>query len=123
MMGELLTPPRPVVCYVVPPQIELMRDALLGQQRVGRASRRQRACRVRLPVTLTYREQDEQPAAQPVEMFTRQVGQVVDRIVEVRRVAALAPRVPTARVVVPALTDCDREQVGPLEREVQRVKS
>src|SRR5439155_7452989 len=85
VMGELLPPPRPVVGDVVPPQVQLVRDALLLQYGGRRASGRQRAGRVGLPVTLTHGEQDEQSAAQPVKMVAGQVGQVVGRVVEVRR--------------------------------------
>src|SRR5690606_33117741 len=32
VVGELAAPPRPVVGHVVPPHVELVRDALLGEQ-------------------------------------------------------------------------------------------
>ena len=62
-----------------------------------------------------------QPPAQPVEVVAVQVRDVVDRVVEVGGVAALAPGVPRRRVVVARQAEREREQVGALEREVQRV--
>ena len=60
--------------------------------------------------------------AQPVQVVAVEVLDVVGRVVEVRRVAALAPGVPLVRVVAAGLADRHREQVGPLEREVERVE-
>ena len=60
--------------------------------------------------------------AQPVEVVAVQVRDVVDRVVEVGRLAALAPAVPRRRVVVAGQADREREQVGALEREVDGVE-
>jgi hypothetical protein len=67
-------------------------------------------------------QQQAQPAAQPVQVLAVQMLDVVDRVVEVRLLAALAPAVPGRRVVVAGQADGQREDVGALEREVDRVK-
>ena len=100
-----------------------------GQGRSGSPSRQQpgeplravqRAGRVlHIPCPQTTLHAD--PAAQPVEVVAAEVGHVVDRVVEVRRRAALAPAVPAGRVVVARAADGEAEQVRPLEREVDRV--
>ena len=66
-------------------------------------------------------EQDAEAAAQPLEVVAAHVGDVVERVVEVGGLAALAPRVPGRRVVVARQAEREREQVGALEREVHRV--
>jgi hypothetical protein len=67
-------------------------------------------------------QQQADPVAQPAEVLSGQVPDVIHRVVEVRLFAALAPRVPRGRVVVAGEAQREREQVGPLEREVRRVK-
>src|SRR6185503_10996772 len=81
VMGDLPAPPGPVVRYVVPPEVEVMGDALRLEYGGGRASRRQRAGGVGLPVPLTDREHDEDPVAQPLQVVALEVGQVVGRVV------------------------------------------
>ena len=66
-------------------------------------------------------EQDAERLAQPVEVVAAHVRDVVERVVEVGGLAALAPRVPARRVVVARQAEREREQVGALEREVDRV--
>ncbi len=57
---------------------------------------------------------------QPLQVVAVQVRHVVHRVVEVERVAALPPADP-ADVVDARQADREREQVGPLQREVRRV--
>src|SRR3954470_13363036 len=80
----------------------------------------ERAGRV-LPLPLPADEQQADALAQPVEVLAAQVLEVVERVVEVGGLAALAPAVPRARVVVAREREREREQVGALEREVDRV--
>jgi hypothetical protein len=51
-----------------------------------------------------------------------EMGDIVDRAVEVQRLAPFAPRVPGRRVVVAGEAHSQREQVGPFEREVESVE-
>ena len=121
MVRELLAPPGPVVGDVVPPYVEVVGDALLAEQ-VGHPPRaRQRPGRVRLPCALPHGQYDVQPRPHPVEVVAVEVGHVVGRVGEVRRVPALAPAVPRRRVVVAGLADRDREQVGALQGDLERV--
>ena len=120
MMSELRTPRRPIVRDVVPPEVQLVADALLREQGGEALRALQRAGRV-LPLALPADEQQADAAAQPLEVVAAGVLEVVDRVVEVRRLAALAPRVPGGRVVVARQAEREREEVGALEREVDRV--
>ena len=107
---------------VVPPQVELVADALLGEQR-----RRGAWCDSSEPVVSSHWPWPQTSSrlsrdAQPVEVVAAEVRDVVDRVVEVGRLAALAPAVPGGRVVVARHADREREQVGALEREVDGVE-
>src|SRR5204863_8730447 len=75
-----------------------------------------------LPLALAAHQQDGQPRAQPVQVVAVQVRHVVDRVVEVDRVVALTPAVPGGHVVVAGEAQREGEEVGALEREVQRVE-
>ena len=83
--------------------------------------RRQRAGRV-LPHALPADEQDAQPRAQPVEVVAAHVGERVERVVEERRFAAVAPGVPGRRVVVAREAERERERVRAPQREVDGVE-
>src|SRR5262245_14526032 len=78
-------------------------------------------CGVRLPGSLPDDQQDGYPPLQPVKVVAAEVGHVVDRVVEIRRVAALPPSVPRRRVIVAGQPDCQGEHVGVLQGEVHRV--
>src|SRR5689334_2050981 len=93
VMGELGAPRRPVVRDVVTPQVELAADAPLAEQVGHLPGGVQRAGRV-LPLALAADQQHGQLPAQPVEVVAVQVGHVVDRVVEVGLLAALAPAAP-----------------------------
>src|SRR3954463_8630751 len=98
-MGELGPPGWPVVRDVMPPQVHFMLYPLAGQQRGEPLRAGQRAGGV-LPLALPADQQQADLAAQPVEMVTGQVDDVVQRVVEVRLVAAFAPAAPRGRIVV-----------------------
>src|SRR3954451_15547867 len=98
-MGELAVPAGPVVGHVVAPDVELAAQALGPEQAREPAAALQRAGGV-LPLPLADDEQQVDLRAQPVQVAALQAPDVVERVVEVRRVAALAPAVPGARVVV-----------------------
>src|SRR6516162_34239 len=107
--------------HVEAPQVELVPDALAGQQPGEPYGAGQRSSGV-LPLALAAYQQQADPAAQPVEVVTVQVTHVVQRVVEVRLGAALAPALPGRGVVVAGEAHRQREEVGPLEREVGRVE-
>src|SRR3954465_4871212 len=107
MVRNLLLPPVPVVCGVVAPDVQVVRDALLAEQAAHLPRGGQRAGRVGLPRTLADNEYDVEPLAQPVEVVAVQGGEVVGGVGEVRRLAALAPAAPCRRVVVAALAQRD----------------
>src|SRR5262245_26889605 len=111
VVGYLLAPPGPVVGDVVAPQVEFVGNALVAEDSGGRVGRGERACRVGLPGALADDEDDVDAVAQPLQVVSTGVLQVVDRVVEVCRVAAFAPAVPRRRVVVARLADRLREQV------------
>src|SRR4051812_7101965 len=121
MVRDLGAPRRPVVRHIVAPEVELVADVLVAQA-LGEAQRAlERSGRV-LPAALPAHEQETDARAQPVEVLAREVRDGVDRAVEVRLVAPLAPCVaPARRVVVPGQADGEWEQVGALEREVRGV--
>src|SRR3954468_6518409 len=98
MMGELGSPRRPIVCDVVPPQVQLVADALVAEH-AGEALRAlQRPGRV-LPLALAAHEERADAAAQRVEVVAARMLEVVERAVEVHGLSALAPAVPARRVV------------------------
>src|SRR4051812_38653635 len=119
MMRDLRAPRRPVVRHVVPPKVELVPEALLPEQGREPFRRLERARRV-LPLALAADEQQRDAGAEPLEMVAQQVLDVVDRVVEVRGVAALAPA-DDGDVVDAAHADRKWEQVGAFEREVRGV--
>src|SRR6202453_2345681 len=121
VMGELGAPGRPVVRRVVTPHVQLVLYPLAGQQRCEALGAGQRPGGV-LPLALTAHQQQADLAAQPLQVVTRQVADVVDRVVEVHLVALLAPGAPGRRVIVAGKAHGQREQVSPLEREVGRVE-
>src|SRR3954468_8498279 len=101
VMGDLRTPRRPVVRDVVAPQVELVTDLLVAET-LGETQRAvQRAGRV-LPLALPADEQEADARPQPVEVVAAEVRDVLDRAVEVRLVAAVAPGVAPVRRVVAA---------------------
>ena len=101
--------------HVVPPQVQLVPDALVGQQAGHPARVDGSAPVVSSHMPLPADQQQATPGAQPVEVVAVQVGHVVQRVVEVQGVAALAPAAPGGRVVVAGQADRQREQVGALE--------
>src|SRR5690349_15618727 len=99
MMSQLRAPRRPIVRDVVPPEIQLVPDALAGQQLRHPPRRVERTGRV-LPLALAADEQQGKARAQPLEMVAVQIADVRDGVVEVERVALLTPAAPGRRVVV-----------------------
>src|SRR6202044_1274608 len=99
VMGELGAPGRPVVRHVEAPQVELVPDSLPGEQPGELLGAWQRSGGV-FPPALAAHQQQADLAAQPVEVVPVQVADVVQRVVEVRLAAALAPAVPGRGVVV-----------------------
>ena len=97
VVRELAPPPRPVVGHVVSPHVQLVRDVLLGQQPGQRAGAGLGAGGV-LPHALPADQPQVHLPAQPVQVLAVQPGDVLDRGVEVERLAALAPAVPASRV-------------------------
>src|ERR1700722_15631779 len=93
VVGDLSAPRRPVVRYVVTPQVELVLDTLGRQQPGELPGAFQRAGGV-FPLTLAAHKQHAHVVTQPGEMFTVHVPHVVERIVEVRRAASLTPAMP-----------------------------
>ena len=68
---------------VVAPQVELVADPLLGEQRRrGACVDSSDAGRV-LPLALAADQQQAEPRAQPVEVVAAEVPDVVERVVEV----------------------------------------
>src|SRR5579862_7294945 len=121
MMRHLPPPRRPIVRDVVTPKVELVRDALLDEQRREALRRVERARRV-LPLALSADENQRGRAPEPVEVVPVEMGDVVHRVVEVDGVAALAATL-DAHVIDAAQADRDREQIGALEAEVRGVVS
>ena len=76
--------------HVVPPQVGLHAQPLLGEQAAERARALQGASGV-LPLPLPAHEQQRQPRPQPVEVLAVGRGQRPQRVVEVERGPALAP--------------------------------
>ena len=107
---------------VVAPQVQLVTDPLGGEHTGEPPGAVQRSGGV-LPLALTADQQQVQPAAQPVQVLTVHVRDVIHRVVEVRLITPLTPGMPGRGVVVTGKTHRAREQVGALEREVSRVKS
>src|SRR4029453_18871341 len=89
-MRQRGTPRPPVVGPLAAPDVELVADSLLAEEAREAARGVERAGRV-LPLALADREQQRDAAAQPLEVVAVQVAHVVHRVVEVRRLAALAP--------------------------------
>src|SRR6187200_1802676 len=89
MMRDLGTPRRPVVRRVVPPEVELVADPLLAEERREASRAVERAGRV-LPLPLPRDQEQVDVAAEPVEMVAAEVVDVIARVVEVDGVAALA---------------------------------
>src|SRR3954469_19868322 len=121
MVRDLRAPRRPVVRDVVAPEVELVADVLVAQAFGETQGAVEGAGRV-LPLPLTADEQQAHARAQPLEVVAVEVGDVVDRAVEVRFVAAVAPGVaPVGRVVAAREAQREREEVAALEREVRGV--
>ncbi len=99
-----------------------MPDALLGEQRVEPQRARQGAARALvLPHPLPADQQQADLAAQPVQVLAVHVRHVVHGVVEVERLAALAP--PEVRHVVDtAQAQRERKDLCPAEREVGGVE-
>src|SRR3954454_3090790 len=90
MMRDLRAPRRPVVRHVVSPEVELVAKALLAEQPRETLRRVEGAGRV-LPLALSAHEQEGRARAQPVDVLALEVLHVVQRVVEVDGVSALAP--------------------------------
>src|SRR5580693_2203406 len=90
VMGKLGAPGGPVVGHVEAPQVELVPDALAGKQLGEPSGAGQRSSGV-FPLSLAAHQQQADLGAQPVEVVTVSVAYVVQRAVEVRLAAALAP--------------------------------
>ena len=120
MVHELRAPGRPVVRHVVTPDVELVRDPLLPEERREGVRGVERARRV-LPHPLPDHERQPDAAPEPVEVVAVEVRDVVHRVVEVHGLAALAPA--GLRDVVDAReAERAREEVGAAEREVRGVE-
>src|SRR5438105_5573325 len=90
MMSDLCAPCRPVMRGVLAPHVELVPDALLGQLS-GEAMGLLEGAGGVLPGAAADHEQETGARAQPVEVVAAEPGDVVGGVVEVDRVAALAP--------------------------------
>src|SRR5205085_5947364 len=90
MMSDLCTPRGPVVRRVLAPDVELVPDALLGEERREVVRLLERPRRV-LPRTPADDEQQVDLRAQPVQMVAAETDDVIGWVVEVDGVAALAP--------------------------------
>src|SRR3954453_23735350 len=110
MMRDLRAPRRPVVRHVVSPEVELVANALLAEQPREPLRRLERAGRV-LPLALSAQEQEGRARAQPVEVVAVEMLHVVQWVVEVDGVAAVAPA-DYGDVVHAAHADREREEVG-----------
>src|SRR5918997_105900 len=111
MVRQLRAPGGPVVWNVVSPQVQLVADALLGEE-AGETPRALQRSRGVLPLSLPADDQDAEPAPQPLPVIALHVREIVHRAVEVRRVAALTPAVPRGRAVVARQAEREREQDG-----------
>src|SRR3954453_2936260 len=89
MMRDLAPPRGPVVRHVVSPEIHLVADPLLDEKRTETSCGVERAGRV-LPLALAAHEEERHLRAEPVEVVASEVRDVVNRVVEVNGVAALA---------------------------------
>src|SRR5205823_371775 len=120
MMSDLRTPRRPVVRRILAPDVELVPDALLGEERGEAVRLLERPGRV-LPRTPADDEQQADLRAQPVQMVAAETGDVVGRVVEVDGVAAFAPA--DGRDVVDVRqAEGQREEVAAAEGEVGGVE-
>ena len=119
-MSDLRSPRGPVVRRVLAPDVELVPDALLGEERGEAVRLLERPGRV-LPRTPADDEQQADLRAQPVQMVAAETGDVVGRVVEVDGVAAFAPA--DGRDVVDARqAEGQREEVAAAEGEVGGVE-
>ena len=75
---------------VVPPQVELVADSFLGEHPSESPGGLQRPGRV-LPLPLAADQEEAQLGPQPFEVVAVEVPDVVDRVVEVRLLAAMTP--------------------------------
>src|SRR5215210_9214337 len=119
MMRDLALPRRPVVRDVVAPEIELVANLLRRKQRRESLRRLERTRRV-LPLALSAYEEQRHLGAEPAKVVPVEMLDVVDGVVEVNGVSALAPA-DDRHVVDAAHADREREQVGALEGEVRSV--
>jgi len=106
--------------HVVAPQVVHAGDALAGEQRRRTASC-SAASRWCPPTGLAAYQQQADAAAAAVRDGRRSGADIVEGIVKSPR-CALAPPVPRCGVVVAGEAHRQREQVGPLEREVGRME-
>src|SRR6476660_3974498 len=90
MVSDLPLPCGPVVRRVLAPDVQLVWNPLAREQRREPLGRLERAGRV-LPRAAPDDADEVDPRLQPVEVLTVQVRDVVERVVEVERVAALPP--------------------------------
>src|SRR6516225_3766978 len=81
VVGELGAPGRPVVRHVVAPHVQFVLDAFLGQQRRKALGAVQRSGGV-LPLALTDHQQQADLAAQPLEVVTGQMADIVHGVIE-----------------------------------------
>src|SRR5580765_3564914 len=109
MVSDLSLPCGPVVRRVLAPDVQLVWDPLPREQRGEPLGRVECAGRV-LPRASPDDEDEVNSGAEPVEVLAVQVGDVVERVVEIEAVAAVTP--PDARDVVQAgHTKGEREDV------------
>ena len=118
MVRDLAPPRRPVVRDVVAPEVDLVPECPSR-----RAARRSGCVESSAPVVSSHcpwpqTRTSEACASQPVEMVAVEVRDVVHRVVEVDRFAALAATL-DGHVVDAAHPDREREEVGALEAEVR----
>src|SRR5580698_1975827 len=93
VMSQLSPPGWPVVRHIGSPQVQFVRNLPPGQQGGEMPGASQRAGRV-LPLALAADQQQTDPLPEPVQVLAAQVNDVVDRVVEVGRQAALPPAIP-----------------------------
>src|SRR4249919_2503889 len=90
MVSDLPLPCGPVVRRVLSSDVQLVWNPLPREQRCEPVGRVERAGRV-LPGAASDDEDEVSPGAEPVEVLAVEMGDVVERVVEVEGVAALTP--------------------------------
>src|SRR5258705_7627763 len=113
-----LPPPRPVVVYIVAPEIEPMRYRFPVQD-LGEIPRRVR----RFERALTCRDHDATVVLERLERPTAKPGQVPGGVVEEGVLVRVAAQIRGPKIVESAHADQSVEQIRTPEERIRRVKS